>query len=239
MGRIRTALATAPVLPVRPWFNRWFRAVSDHVSEAAADTQQVVKQSRDDLVHEVRASEDGIGDRLQGRLDRVIADIRAEAAGVAEVALATERRLARLESIIAFVVSEDDATATAIVDGPWVHRALAASPPSTVVLPGRCGRLAEELRAAGHIVVVAAADRSADLVIVRDVAPEDLEGVVEAGRRALATGGRLILAVDGTVPDKLLDGWAVLDERVVARTTDGWRSDERSTAATRSLYVLG
>ena len=239
MGRIRTALATAPVLPFRTWFNRWFRAVSDHVSEAAADTQQVVKQSRDDLVHEVRASKDGIADRLQGRLDHVTADIRAEAAGVAEVALATERRLARLEAAVAFLVAEDDPTADAVVDAPWVHKALAASPPSTVLLPARVGRLADELRASGHVVVVAAADGTADLIVLTDVATDDLEGVIEAGRRALASGGRLILAVDGAVPDKLLDGWAVLDERFVTRTADGWRPVESSSSATRALYVLG
>lgn len=239
MGRIRTAVVNAPVLPFRTWFNRWFRAVSDHVSEVAADTQQVVKQSRDDLVHEVRASKDGIADRLQGRLDHVTADIRAEAAGVAEVALATERRLSRLESAIAFLVAEGDANDPAVVDGPWVHKALAASPPSTVVLPGRVGRLADELRAAGHGVVVAAADHTADVVVVRDVPVDDLEGLVEAARRALAPGGRLLLAVHSAPPDKLLDGWAVLDERFVVRTGDGWRPVESSADASRCLYVLG
>jgi SAM-dependent methyltransferase len=230
-----------PVLPFRTWFNRWFRSVSDHVSDIGADTQQVVRTARDDVVHELRSSGDGIAGKVANRLDALAVHVRAEASGVAEVALATERRLARLEASVGVLLAEGDATSTALVDGPWVHRALAVSPASTVVVPGRIGRLAEELRGAGHLVVHASADGSADLVVVRDAALDELDALLEVARRALAPGGRVVLLVDGRPADKSLDGWDVLDERVVVRHDQGWRPSESGEPApgSRSLYVLG
>src|SRR5688572_33195 len=86
-SKASATVSSVAILPVRTWFNRWFRSVSDHVSEVGADTQQVVLRTRDDAVWEIRASRDDIAGRVDGSLRDLAAEVRAEAGGVAEVAL--------------------------------------------------------------------------------------------------------------------------------------------------------
>ena len=216
-SRLRSALETAPVLPVRTWFNRWFVSVSDHVTDVGGDTQQVVKQARDDLVHEVRASRVGLAGHLQPGLDRVADEVRAEAAGVAEVALATDRRLARLEAAVAFLVDEHDAAATAIVDVPWVHRALGGvaavdrRPPRSRRPPRRraAGRRARGRRGRRR--------RHRRSRVVRDVDADDARGAssrTPAGRWPAAAGS--CSPRPGPSPTSCSTRWSVLDERYVA-----------------------
>lgn len=234
--RVREALVVGPVLPVRAWFDRWFRSLSDHVTEVGADTQHQLRSARDDVVHEVRAGDDSIAARVQRHLDVLGADVRAEAGGVAEVALATERRLARLEASIATLLSTGDAASTSVVDGPWVHRAVAPRDAATIVLTGPDARLGQELRAAGHVVVHAAADGVADVVVLRDPPGDDVEGVLDAARRTLAPGGAVVLAAGQEPPAKALDAWDVADHRVVTRTDAGWSPS--GSDADRWLYIL-
>lgn len=238
LARVRAALATLPVLPFRTWFNRWFRSISDHVTRVGDDVKQVVLRARDDVAVEVRASLDDTTGRVESRLDRLVADVRSEANGVTEVAVATERRLARLEASVGALLDELDPAANAIADGPWVHRALAALADATVVLPGGTSRLAAELESGGHRVVSVAPDGAADLVVLRDVPGAELDSVLDTAKRSLAPGGRVVLALPAPAPDKDLDGWAVLDERYVARRDGRWVEVDAG-AAQRALYVLG